>query len=47
MCEGNVAEVNGLGYGFAATNTDGNVISCDNDVTGADEGFSDQECVET
>jgi len=43
---GNTAEVNGPGFGFAATNTDGNVISCDNDVTAADEGFSDRDCVE-
>ena len=43
---GNTAEVNGPGFGFAATNTDGNVIGCDNYVTAADEGFSDQDCVE-
>ena len=44
---GNTAEVNGPGYGFAATNSDGNIISCDNEVTAADEGFSDQDCVES
>ena len=43
---GNTADVNGPGLGFAATNTDGNVIRCDNDVTNADGGFSDQDCVE-
>ena len=43
---GNTADVNGPGFGFAATNSDGNVISCDNDVGAADEGFSDQDCVE-
>ena len=40
----NVARVNGPGHGFAATNSDGNIISCDNEVTAAEEGFADVEC---
>lgn len=40
----NVARLNGPGYGFAATNTDGNIISCANEVTDAGEGFADVDC---
>ena len=40
----NVARVNGPGHGFASTNSDGNIISCDNEVTDAGEGFADVEC---
>jgi hypothetical protein len=32
--------------GFATTNADGNVISCDNQVGDAEEGFADVECTE-
>lgn len=41
----NVARVDGPGHGFAATNTEGNVVRCDNEVTGAGSGFADVDCV--
>jgi hypothetical protein len=41
---GNTAQVNGPGYGFAATNTEGNIIGCDNQVSGADSGDADIDC---
>ena len=40
------ADVDGPGYGFATTNTDGQRRRCDNEVSGAGEGFADVECVE-
>ncbi len=40
----NVARVHGPGHGFAATNTEGNIISCDNEVFDAADGFADVEC---
>ncbi|CAN5617139.1 hypothetical protein BH10ACT3_BH10ACT3_16600 [soil metagenome] len=42
----NVATVNGPGFGFATTNTEGNVISCDNQVDDAGEGFADVDCTD-
>ena len=44
MFTGNTADVDGPGYGVATTNTDGNVVRCDNEVTGAAEGFADIDC---
>ena len=40
----NTATVNGPGYGFAVTNTEANVVRCDNVVTDAAAGFADIEC---
>jgi hypothetical protein len=42
---GNVAEVNGPGFGFwAQNNVSGNVFSCGNTVTGAASGFANSPC---
>ena len=41
----NVARVDGPGFGFATTNSDGNTIRCDNTVSGAGAGFADVDCV--
>lgn len=41
---GNVANVNGPGYGFHLTPASGNTVSCDNQATGAGHGLSNVEC---
>jgi hypothetical protein len=41
---GNDATVDADGYGVNTTNTDGNIVACDNTVTGASEGLSDVAC---
>lgn len=42
---GNVAEVNGPGYGFAIDgDTSGNVVKCDNEAIGADRGLANVRC---
>jgi hypothetical protein len=41
---GNVAVVNGPGFGFALTPERENTVSCDNVVEGASSGFSNVEC---
>jgi hypothetical protein len=42
--ESNVAEVNGPGFGFSLTPVNGNVVRCDNRVTGALKGFANVAC---
>ncbi|MGH2548705.1 MAG: hypothetical protein ACRDHN_04915 [Thermomicrobiales bacterium] len=44
--EGNVADVNGDGYGFYIHDpeTSGNIVSCGNVVNGAAKGFANQPC---
>lgn len=42
---GNVAEVNGPGYGFEIDGaTSGNVVKCDNEAIGADRGLANVNC---
>lgn len=42
---GNVASVNGPGYGFTiASSAQGNVVKCDNQVTGAAAGYANVPC---
>jgi hypothetical protein len=42
--ESNVAEVNGPGFGFYLAPVNGNVVRCDNRVTGAAKGFANVTC---
>ncbi len=42
--KGNIAEVNGPGFGFAFTPVEGNRASCDNKVTKAAKGFANVSC---
>jgi hypothetical protein len=41
---GNVATVNGPGFGYSLTPARDNVVECDNTATGAGEGLSNVEC---
>lgn len=41
---GNVADVNGPGFGFSLTPVRGNVVTCDNTASGAAEGLSNVSC---
>jgi hypothetical protein len=47
LFEGNVADVNGDGYGFYIHDpeTSGNIVSCGNVVNGAAKGFANQPCI--
>jgi hypothetical protein len=38
------ARVHRRGHGFAVTNTAGNIVSRDNEVVDAADGFADVEC---
>lgn len=40
----NIAEVNGPGFGFSLTPVRGNVVTCDNTVSGAGEGLANVSC---
>jgi hypothetical protein len=44
---GNVARVDGPGFGFAVGSSSGTLVACTNEVTGAAKGFSDIECDST
>ncbi|MCB2413293.1 right-handed parallel beta-helix repeat-containing protein [Demequina sp. TTPB684] len=46
MFRGNVATVDADGYGFSLTPERDNSVSCDNEVSGAGEGFSNAQCRE-
>ncbi|MDX3076786.1 nitrous oxide reductase family maturation protein NosD [Streptomyces sp. NPDC088354] len=44
--KGNVAHVDGPGYGFNLTPVNGNKVTCDNKVTGAGKGLTNTDCAD-